>query len=224
MDLKITNKKAYKIELLGILFYVIFIAIAMLTYAGGTQDNPSNPGYSFWFNTFSDTGRTVAHNGKPNITALIFFSIAISISAITLVPFFLVLPRLFNEDSLENKLTRIGGYIGILSSIAMIGVVFTPADILYPPHITFAILSYFSNLGTFIAYTVAIYRSKSFSNIYNYYFIIALVVFVVSLVIGLSGLAIGIRSFLTIGQKIGTIALLISYLVLTNGAWKLEDN
>ena len=209
MDLKITNKKAYKIELLGILLYVIFIALAMLTYAGGTQDNLSNPGYSFWFNTFSDTGRTVAHNGKPNITALIFFSIAISISAITLVPFFLVLPRLFNEDSLENKLTRIGGYIGILSSIAMIGVMFTPADILYPFHMIFAILSYFSNLGTFIAYTIAIYRSKRFSNIYNYYFIIALVVYVVSLVIGLSGVAIGIRSFLTIGQKIGTIALLI---------------
>ena len=224
MDLKITNKKAYKIELLGILLYVIFIALAMLTYAGGTQDNPSNPGYSFWFNTFSDSGRTVAHNGKPNITALIFFSMAISISAITLVPFFLVLPRLFNEDSLENKLTRIGGYIGILSSIAMIGVMFTPADILYSPHMIFAILSYFSNLGTFIAYTIAIYRSKSFSKIYNYYFIIALVVFVVSLVIGLSGVAIGIRSFLTIGQKIGTIALLFSYLVLTYGAWKLEDN
>ena len=149
---------------------------------------------------------------------------AISISAITLVPFFLVLPRLFNEDSLENKLTRIGGYIGILSSIAMIGVMFTPADILYPPHMVFAILSYFSNLGSFIAYTIAIYRSKSFSKIYNYYFIIALVVFVVSLVIGLSGVAIGIRSFLTIGQKIGTIALLFSYLVLTYGAWKLEDN
>ena len=89
MDLKITNKKAYKIELLGILLYVIFIALAMLTYAGGTQDNLSNPGYSFWFNTFSDTGRTVAHNGKPNITALIFFSIAISISAITLFLSFL---------------------------------------------------------------------------------------------------------------------------------------
>lgn len=224
MNLKITNKNAYKIEILGIILYVIFIALAMLTYAGGTQDNPSNPGYSFWFNSISDTGRTVAHNGKPNITALIFFSIAISISAITLVPFFIVLPRLFNEGSLENKFTKIGGYLGILSSIAMIGVVFTPADILYPPHTIFALLSYFSNLGTFIAYTIAIYRSKSFSRLYTYYFIIALLVFCVSLVIGLSGLAIGIRSFLTIGQKIGTIALLISYLVLTNGAWNLEDN
>lgn len=224
MDLKITNKNAYKIEILGIILYVIFIALAMLTYAGGTQENPSNPGYSFWFNSISDTGRTVAQNGKPNITALIFFSIAISISAITLIPFFIVLPRLFNEDSLENKFTKIGGYLGILSSIAMIGVVFTPADILYPPHTIFALLSYFSNLGTFIAYTIAIYRSKSFSSLYTYYFIIALLVFCVSLVIGLSGLAIGIRSFLTIGQKIGTIALLISYLVLTNGAWNLEDN
>ncbi len=224
MDLKITNKQAYKIELIGIVLYVIFITLAMLTYAGGTQDNPSNPGYSFWYNTFSDSGRTVAHNGKANITALIFFSIAISISAITLIPFFIALPRVFNEDSLEKKFTKIGGYLGILSSIAMIGVMFTPADILYAPHMVFAILSYFSNLGTFIAYTIAIYRSKSFSSLYTYYFIIALVVFVVSLVVGLSGVAIGIRSFLTIGQKIGTIALLISYIVLTNGVWKLENN
>jgi len=223
MDLKITNKNAYKIEILGMILYVIFIALAMLTYAGGTQDNPSNPGYSFWFNSISDSGRTVARNGKLNITALIFFSIAISISAITLVPLFIVLSRLFNEDSLEKKFAKSGEYLGILSSIAMIGVVFTPADILYAPHMIFAILSYFSNLGTFIAYTIAIYRSKSFSRLYNYYFIIALLVFSISLVVGLSGLAIGIRSFLTVGQKIGTIALFISFLVLTYGAWNLEE-
>jgi len=224
MDLKITNKSAYKIEILGIILYTIFIIVAMLTYAGGTQDNPSTPGYSFWFNTFSDTGRTIAHNGKSNITALIFFSLAMSILGITQIPFYIVLPRLYSEDSLENKLTKIGSLIGIISSLAIICIVFTPADTLYPPHIIFALTSYFANLGTFLAYTMAIYRSKRFSNKYNYYFIIALVVFVVSLVTGIYGLTIGIRSFLTIGQKIGTIALLVSFLVLTYGAWKLESN
>ena len=90
MNLKITNKSAFKIEILGIILYTIFITVAILTYAGGTQDNPSNPGYSFWFNTFSDTGRTVAHNGNSNLIALIFFSIAYSAIAITMIPFYLV--------------------------------------------------------------------------------------------------------------------------------------
>jgi len=224
MDLKITNKNAYKIEILGIILFTIFITVAILSYAGGTQDNPSNLGYSFWFNTFSDTGRTVAHNGKSNITALVFFSLAMSILAITMVPFYVVLPRVFNEDSLDNRLIKIGGYLGIISSIAMIGVVFTPADILYPPHLIFTLSIFFAYLGTLIVYTIALYRNKRFSNIFTYIFIIVTVVFLVSLVIGLYGLTIGIRVFITVGQKIGIISLLVVFQVLIYGAWKLEGN
>ncbi len=47
MNFKISNTKAYLIEILGIIQYIILIGIGMFTYAGGTRDNPTIPGYSF---------------------------------------------------------------------------------------------------------------------------------------------------------------------------------
>ena len=222
MNFKMSNKNAYLIEILGIILHIIFISIGMLTYAGGTQDNPSLSGYTFWFNTFSDLGRVTAHNGKPNLTSMILFSIAYCTIAATMVPFYLVFPRLFNDTTIEKKLTKIGGTLGIISSIAFFLVVAAPADILYTPHMIFAISAYIAILFMSILYTIALFLNKRFPRVYTYVFIIFSVVFFAFLMMALIALIFGIRSLLTIGQKIGTTALLICFPILTYGAWKLE--
>ncbi len=104
--IKISNKKAYIIEIIGFVIYVVFISIAIFLYPGGTQTDPSAPGYSFWFNTFSDTGRVYARNGELNTISMVFFSIAYCIFALTMIPFYLVFPRLFDEDSIDMKLAK----------------------------------------------------------------------------------------------------------------------
>ena len=103
MDIKMSNKNAYKIELLGFLVSIVFCTLAMIFYAGGTQMDPSAPGYSFWFNTISDSGRLIAHNGKPNLVSFIFLSIAWIVLGITWIPFFIVFPRLFEEGTREKN-------------------------------------------------------------------------------------------------------------------------
>ncbi|TFG07496.1 MAG: hypothetical protein EU539_04790 [Promethearchaeota archaeon] len=217
-----SNKKAYKIEIMGFLIYVVFVALAMIFYAGGTQMDPSAPGYTFWFNTISDSGRLYARSGKPNFISFVFFAIAYCTIALSMIPFYLVFPRLFDENSLEKKITKIAVYFGIISSIGFIGVVPTPADVLYVPHMIFAILAYVAMLIVMVIYSFAIYRSSKFSKQYMYTFIIFTLLFLVFLLMALTSLTLGIRELLTIGQKIGRASLLIGFTTLTIGAWKLE--
>jgi hypothetical protein len=222
MNVKISNKKAYLIEIIGLLLYTILIVIGMFTYAGGTRDNPNIPGYSFWFNTISDLGRLIAYNGHPNIISMVLFTIAYIIIATTMIPFYLVFPKLFNPDSFEKKLTNIGAILGTISSIAYIGVVFTPADILYTPHMIFAISAYIAILFMVILYAIALYRNNVFSKVYSYVFIIFSVIFFIFLIMALTALILDIRSLLTIGQKIGQITTLMCFPILTYGAWKVK--
>ena len=221
MNFRLSNKQNCFIALSGILTYIICIIIAMALYAGGTLDNPNAPGYTFWFNTFSDTGRVVARNGSLNISAMIFFSIAYSAIAITLIPYYMEFNRLFKENNFERKCTKVGAMLGITSSIALIGVVFTPADLFYVPHMIFAILAYVAILFMGIAYTIVLYRSEKFSKFYGYVFIIFSIVFFVFLMMALSSLMLNIRALLTIGQKIGRISFLISFTILIIGTLRL---
>jgi hypothetical membrane protein len=223
MNFKISSKKAYLIEILGMIQYIILIVIGMFTYAGGTRDNPTIPGYSFWFNTFSDLGRLTAYNGKSNIISMVLFSIAYCLIAITMVPFYRVFPRLFNENSFEKKLTQIGAVLGIISSIFLIGIVLIPADISFSLHTIFAITAYVAIFFMVVVYTIALFFNKRFSKGYTYVFIIFSVVYFIFLMMALTALILDIRSLLTIGQKIGRISILICFPILTFGAWKLDE-
>ena len=90
MNLKLSNKRVYLLALAGIILYLVLIVIAMFTYPGGTKDDISIVGYSFWGNTFSDLGRVTAWNGDPNPISMTLFSFAYGIRAITIIFFYLV--------------------------------------------------------------------------------------------------------------------------------------
>ncbi len=223
MDIKITNKDAYKIEILGFIIYIVFIILAMNFYAGGTKTDNNNPGYNFWYNTFSDTGRVEAHSGESNYISLIFFSIAYSTIAIVMIPFYIVFPRLFDKDTLEKKLSQIGLYLGIISSIGFLSVIPTPADILYGPHMLFAILAYVTLFFVMFFYSIAIYINGKMPKNIVYTFIVFTIIFFMFLMMTILSLSLDIRKLLTIGQKIGRFSILIGFSVLTFGAWKLEN-
>ena len=110
MKLNTFNKKAYLTACLGIVIWFVLIIIAMFTYAGGTRDNPSAIGYTFWGNTFSDLGRTVAWSGVPNVISMILFSFAYGVQAITIIPFFLVFKNYFLSEKFDTKASKIGSY------------------------------------------------------------------------------------------------------------------
>ena len=222
MDIKMSNKNAYKIELLGFVVAIVFCSLAMIFYAGGTQMDPSAPGYSFWFNTISDSGRLIAHNGKPNLVSFVFLSIAWIVLGITWIPFFIVFPRLFEEGTREKKLAEIGGYFGIITSICHIAVVLAPVDTFFVAHYLIAFILYLALISTMILYTLTIKRSEKFSKEYKHAFMIFTVVFIVYVILALISVGIGVREIMTISQKIGRFSVFAGFTILTIGAWKLE--
>ena len=202
---------------------MILIFIAMLFYAGGTPDYPNIQGYSFWGNTLSNLGMTVAYSGKPNTNSMILFSIALILRAVSLIPFYLALRFFFNEVKIEKCLSNIGSIFGIIASISSIGIVFTPVDILDEPHMLFAFVGYTSALIMSVCFSIAIYLNKEFPKLYTYIFIIFTVVNFTISIMGLIGLASN-RTIMVIAQKIGWFASLICFVVVGYGCWKLEKS
>jgi hypothetical protein len=217
----LSNKSVFLITLSGIILYIVFIAIAMFTYPGGTKDNPLIDGYSFWGNTFSDLGRTKAWNEQTNIPSMILFSLAYGINAITLIFFYIAAINIFKSTSLESRAIKIGSLFGILSSIAIIGIIFTPADILYGPHWIFVFIAYPSIFFMGVAYSITLYLQDKVQKSLSYIFAILIIIFFIALIIGLIGISAN-RGIMVIGQKIMRIVLLIDYCILVYCAWSLE--
>ncbi len=195
----------------------------MVTYPGGIRDNPSILGYSFWENTFSDLGRITAWNGESNIISMILFTFAFGIQVISIIPFYLKFLNIFLEGKLELKVSKIGSYFGIISSIALIGVLFTPADILNGPHWIFVFIGYPSILVMGICYSTVLLLSDKFTKAFAYIFSTIFVLIFVSLLVGLIGMSFS-RTIMVIGQKIMTFALLFNFSFLIYGAWKVKES
>jgi hypothetical protein len=110
--------------LLAVAQFIVIQGIAMTQYPGGHEWDKQAPGYSFWFNTLSDLGKTVAYNSRPNpVSRLSRTSATALLLSIGLL--WLVLPRLFPRRKRLGLLVRV---FGMLSLGGMIGLGFTPTD------------------------------------------------------------------------------------------------
>jgi hypothetical protein len=223
MDLNISYKKVNLLAIIGILLHILLITIAMFTYPGGMRDNPAIQGYSFWGNTFSDLGRTRAWNGESNLISMILFTLAYGTQIITIIPFYLKFIRIFLESKIEMKISKIGSYFGITSSVAFIGILFTPADILNEAHWVFVFIGYPSILIMGVCYSVTIILSDKFNKMIKYVFTAIFIIFFIALLVGLIGVSFN-RTIMVIGQKIMTFALLIDFSILIYSAWNLHEN
>jgi hypothetical protein len=222
MKLKFSNELVCLFAFIGIILFIMFIVSAMFFYPGGIKDDPSITGYSFWGNTFSDLGRTIAWNGDSNLVSMILFSLAYGLHAITMVPFYFLFSNIFRNNDLEKKVSKIGLFFGILSSIAIIGIIFTPADILYVGHWIFVYIGYPSLLFLGISNSIILFLNKKFTRIFAYAFIVLILIFFVALLTGLIGITAS-RTIMVIAQKIMRIAILASFSILIYATWKYKS-
>ena len=153
--------------------------MAMVFYKGGNIHNAEFIGYSFFNNFLSDLGRVISHSGKFNFHSCLCFNMAMLIAGFTLSMFFYITPTLFNKQSkFLTTLSGLASLFGVLGSLCMIGVGFTPADLFFKPHVMFAhwLFRFFFLSSLFIA--GCIYLSKDFQNKYAMgYVIFSLIIF-----------------------------------------------
>jgi hypothetical protein len=223
MEMKLSEKKVLILAFVGIGIFFVLIVIAMFFYPGGIRDNLSIQGYSFWGNTFSDLGRTIAWNGDSNLISMILFTFAFGVQIISIIPFYVKFMQVFQEIELERKVSKIGSYFGIISSIAFIGVLCTPADILNGPHWIFVFIAYPSVFIMGFSYSVVLFINDKFTRTFALIYTILHLIFFLSLLIGLVGISFS-RTIMVIGQKILTFSLLIDFLLLIYGTWKLKND
>ena len=207
--------------ILGQVLFVILVSLAMIFYAGGTRDNPALLGYSFWGNTISDSGRTIAWSGVINITSMVFLSTALIVFAIFFIPFYLILSKLFSEGKIEKYASKIGFVLGVIFSLAYIGIAFTPADILYTPHMIFVLIGYICAFVMSVCFTIAFFKNKEFSNIYSIIFALFTIFYFVTQIIAIVGLASD-RNLMVLMQKLGTFVSIGVFFIIGYGIWKFE--
>ena len=107
-----------------LLAFVGLYAAAAAWYPGGTWEEPTRVGHSFLFNYYCDLMRPTALNGQPNPTGSTLAEWGQLVFALSLGPFFLVAPRVFEE---RRRLARAVRVLGVVASVAGVGVVLMPS-------------------------------------------------------------------------------------------------
>ncbi len=146
--------------------FIILQIIGMMVYPGGTIHGKTTVGYSFSNNFFSDLGIYTAYNGDPNYLSMALFIISLTLVGTTFVFYYLALPQLFKEDSLNYKLSILGTIFAFGGSIGLIGTALTPADLVLDMHVFFANGIFKCFMITALCYTIVIYRSNVYEKKY----------------------------------------------------------
>ncbi len=211
------KRRILLINLIGFIQFPLVSSIAMFFYPGGNGVNLEAPRYSFFYNFFSDLGRTKAINGQSNFIPLILFIATICILGTSLVIYYLITQIIFDSLQINRYLTLFGTIFGVLSGLSFFGIILTPVD-LYPVHhlffavITFLLLILASFFRSFTLYYCEKYPKKYsmvfliFTVSFSIYFTIYLIIAAFSHNLIPEGLLIQVT-----GQKIVFYALIFCY-------------
>jgi hypothetical membrane protein len=114
--------------------------IAMILYPGGTFLRPASPGYSFFQNSLSDLGSTVAWSGRANRGAL-FHLAASLILVLAGCACFIALIRVYSSSLIPRRLARGAGIVVLVAGTALLGAALTPPDRYSTLHGRFTLLA-----------------------------------------------------------------------------------
>jgi hypothetical membrane protein len=118
---------AFKLSRLGMVAAAALAITAMPLYPGGTALNRATRGYSFFHNSLSDLGRTVAWNGEANPGSL-FLAAASLIFVLAGIACFVALLRTYRSLPVTDALARAAGAAVLLASVGLVGAALMPQD------------------------------------------------------------------------------------------------
>ena len=98
--------------------------MSMSAYPGGTWEEPQAEGHSQARNFLCDLTRPTALNGVPNERGSRTAELGLLAYAISLIPFFLVLPSVFPD---RRAIGKVAALAGVLTGIGGVGIVLVPS-------------------------------------------------------------------------------------------------
>jgi len=171
------SRWACLITVFGVVQFLLLTFFAALVYPGG---------YDYFGYYFSDLGAVMSKSGEPNLISAALFSLALTIVALSLIPFWLTLRSIFIESRVDRILSTIGAISGLISSPFIIGVALFPIDTQLDIHIQATLIFFSLFVTSTILYSLAILTSRNHS---NYFGLAGFVLFAVSLAIFVDPLA-----------------------------------
>jgi len=205
------NKRIGRLACLATIFgvgqFLLLTFLATLFYPGG---------YDYFSYYFSDLGAVEARNGEPNSISRSLFSTALTIIALSLIPFWLTIHRLFRESTVEKVLSILGSALGLLSAPFTIGVGLFPIDTQLETHfiVTLILVSLFALAS--LLYSIAITLNKNYPNYLGLMAFILLAISIASFATSTNDPSLG--AFL---QKIVAYGYFIWTLIPTYVLWSL---
>ena len=200
--------------MIGCFQALILLPIAMIFYTGGTEQNPTTPGFSLWENFLSDLGRGIAFSGQPNLISSIIFNASLFLSGLFLVLYFIAMPEFFKGLREYRWLCIAGSVFGIFMAVTFIGGSLTPSDVFRPVHLLFGALAFTSALPVVILYTIALLSNEKIPKRFAVVFFALGAVLVIYLLLLLNGGASGeVALYFTVGQKVVVFSILSCFLV-----------
>lgn len=123
-----TSSTMFKLTRWAAVSAALLTSIAMLLYPGGTLRDPSTSGYSFFQNSLSDLGNTVAWGGQENSRGALCFLCGFAILAIAGVACLVALVHVYSSSPPTRWVARTAGAAGLLSCAALLGAALMPPD------------------------------------------------------------------------------------------------
>jgi hypothetical protein len=158
------GQRPFQWIVLGCLLVFVLLLVSMFVYPGGTNNDPTTRGYLFTKNFFSDLGRTIAHNGNPNIASAALFFMALVLAGLAVLLFSVSMLQFFKWPRSARLLSWIGTASGVVSGLGYVGIAFAPANLLLDVHILLVQVAFLGFFLFVIFYLGAILVSKNYPN------------------------------------------------------------
>jgi hypothetical protein len=201
------GRLACLVTVFGVVQFLLLTFLAAFFYPGG---------YDYFGDYFSDLGAVEARNGEPNSISRTLFSMALTIIALSLIPFWLIIHRLFRESTVEKVLSILGSALGLLSSPFTIGVTLFPIDTQLDLHFIVALILVLLFALASILYSIAIILNQNYPNYLGLMAFVLLAISVASFATSLNDPSLG--AFL---QKISVYGYFIWALIPIYIFWSL---
>jgi hypothetical membrane protein len=224
IDWWLWRDRAFRATILGGVQFVVISVVAMFFYAGGNLNDPQAAGYRFFSNFFSDLGRTVAHNGQPNTSSAILFLVALTLAGLSLILFFLSVPRLVATNWFTWLLALAGSAAGALSGIGFIGVAVNPADVRLAAHVDSVFLAFIAFFVAVVCHLAVIVLNPAYPKSMGLVYLLFAVVlggYLYLLFYGPRADAPGSLTIQVTGQKAVVYAAVVSVTIQAHGARRL---
>jgi len=201
------DRLACLVTVFGVVQFLLLTFLAAFFYPGS---------YDYFGYYFSDLGAVIARNGEPNSISAILFSVALTMVALALIPFWLTLRSIFTESRVGRILSTLGSISGLTSSPFIIGVALFPIDTQLDTHILATLIFFSLFVLSTIFYSIATMLNQNHS---NYFGLVGIVLFAVSLAIFVDPLAPHV-AFL---QTIVTYGYFVWVLLQTFLVWRWKE-